>query len=44
MLLRLINEKGQELFEIFLNTGRNFDSEIKGLGYYFLMKTILGYE
>ena len=44
VLLLLINEKSQELFEIFLDTGRNFDPEIKGLGYYCLMKTILGYD
>ena len=44
VLLQLISEKIQELFEIFLDTGRNFDSEIKGLGYYYLIKTILGYE
>ena len=44
VLLQLISEKSQEFFEIFRDTGRYFDSEIKGLGYYCLMKTILGYE
>ena len=44
LLLQLIIEKSQELLKIFLATGRNFDSEIKGLGYYCLLKTILGYE
>ena len=29
VLLQLISEKSQELFKIFLDTGRNFDSEIK---------------
>ena len=44
VLLKLISEKSQELFEIFLYTGRICNSEIKGRGYYCLMKTILGYE
>ena len=34
VLLQLISEKSQELFEIFHDTGRNFDSEIKGLDYF----------
>ena len=42
VLLQLIGEKGQEVFAIFLDTGGNFDSAVKSLGYYCLMKTILG--
>ena len=44
VLLQVISEKSHELFEIFLDTERNFDSEIKGLGCYCLMKTILACE
>ena len=40
----MIGEKGEEIFWTFLDTWENFDFVIKSLGYYGLMKTILGYS